>query len=150
MKETILGGLLSVLLLSLLSAGVVAFFFYDQQWIGAAFLALGFIHLAILRFFGRSISSIWPDLIFGGIDNGFLVLGALLGGQLAGVLGAVVGGSAANAITDGFAGLFEGWSAVYLRRHHVREQRTPLSSAVGKMAGCFFGAGIVFVLAWAW
>lgn len=59
-----------------------------------------------------------------------------------------MGGSAANAITDGFAGIFEGWVAEYSRKHKIKEKRTALGSALGKMAGCFFGAGIVFIVAW--
>ena len=68
--------------------------------------------------------------------------------DFAGILGAVVGASAGNAITDGFAGLFEGWSADYLRKHKLEDKRTALSASLGKMAGCFFGAGIVLIIAW--
>ncbi len=87
-------------------------------------------------------------MIFGVIDNGILVVGAILGADFAGVTGAIIGAATANAITDGLAGIFEGWTAEYLRRHHIYERRTALSSALGKMAGCFLGAGVVFILFW--
>jgi len=35
-----------------------------------------------------------------------------------------------------------------LRKRHIEEKRTAVSTALGKMAGCFFGAGIALVVAW--
>ena len=58
-----------------------------------------------------------------------------------------MGGVVGNAITDGIAGIFEGYSAEKLRIQLVPEERTMLKSAIGKMAGCLFGAGIVLVIA---
>lgn len=84
-----------------------------------------------------------PDVIFGVIDNGILALMAVIGGEIAGVAGAVIGGVVGNAITDGIAGLFEGYWAEKISD----DKRTIVGSAVGKMAGCLFGAGIVLVLA---
>ncbi|MBU6447332.1 hypothetical protein KGQ24_00635 [Patescibacteria group bacterium] len=69
---------------------------------------------------------------------------AIFGGRIAGVGGAVIGGVVGNAITDGIAGIFEGyWAERMVKRDH----RTILGSAVGKMAGCLFGAGIVLLIA---
>ncbi len=84
-----------------------------------------------------------PDVVFGIIDNGILALMAVIGGEIAGVAGAVIGGVVGNAITDGIAGLFEGYWAESLASDH----RTILGSAVGKMAGCLLGAGVVLILA---
>ena len=53
--------------------------------------------------------------MFGAIDTGFLGVAALIGASFAGILGAIVGGAAGDAITDGFAGLFEGKMAEYLQ-----------------------------------
>lgn len=147
-KENLIGTIFTVIALSIVVIGVVAFFIYQQRWIGIIFLILGFLHLVVLNMFGRDVKSVWPDIVFGIIDNGFLVVVALIGADFAGILGAIVGGSAANAITDGFAGIFEGWTAEYLSKHKIEEKRTALSSALGKMAGCFFGAGIVLVIVW--
>lgn len=147
-KEGLLNSILSISILSIIIFAAVTFFVYQKKWIGFIFIILGFLHLIVLRFFGRSIKSIWPDLIFGSIDNGFLVIAAMIGADFAGIFGAIIGGSAANAITDGFAGIFEGWTSEFLRKHKIKEERTALSSAIGKMAGCFFGAGVVLVIAW--
>ncbi len=148
-KENLINSLLSVIILSLIVIATVTFFVYQKRWIGIIFIALGMLHLFVLSIFNRKIETLWPDIVFGVIDNGFLVIGALIGADFAGVIGAIVGGAAANAITDGLAGLFEGWTAEYLRKHKIEEKRTALSSALGKMAGCFFGAGIVLIVAWA-
>ena len=147
-KENLINSLLSVIILSLIVIATVTFFVYQKRWIGIIFIALGMLHLFVLSIFNRKIETLWPDIVFGVIDNGFLVIGALIGADFAGVIGAIVGGAAANAITDGLAGLFEGWTAEYLRKHKIEEKRTALSSALGKMAGCFFGAGIVLIVIW--
>lgn len=147
-KEGFLSAIISVFILSIIVLAVIIFFIYENKWIGFIFILLGFLHLAALKIFGIEIKTIWPDVVFGVVDNGFLVVGALVGADVAGIIGAVVGGSAANAITDGFAGIFEGWTAQYLHRHNIKERRTALSSALGKMAGCFFGAGVVLLIAW--
>src|SRR3989338_3689371 len=106
-SDRILKSVLSVTALSIVVFAVVAFFIYQKRWIVPVFVALGILHLVVLEFLGKEISSVWPDIIFGVIDNGILVVGAIIGADFAGPLGAVVGASAANAITDGFAGLFE-------------------------------------------
>ena len=147
-KESLINSILSVSFLSVVIIGAVIFFVYQKTWIGIIFIAIGLLHLAVLKLLGKEIKTALPDIIFGIIDNGVLVIGAIIGADFAGVLGAIVGGSAANAITDGFAGIFEGWTSEYLRRNHIKEKRTALGSALGKMAGCFFGAGIVLILAW--
>lgn len=147
-KDGLLISILSILVFSILIIGVLIFFIYQKKWIGFIFIALGILNLIVLKIFNGGIKTVWPDIIFGIIDNGFLVVGAIIGANFAGILGAVVGGSAANAITDGFAGLFEGWTAEYLRKHKIKEKRTALGSSLGKMAGCFFGAGIVMLVTW--
>ncbi len=147
-KENLIKSVFSVIVLSIVIIATIFFFVYQKKWIGIIFIILGILHLFILGLFNRKIETIWPDIVFGAIDNGFLVIGALIGADFAGVIGAIVGSSAANAITDGFAGVFEGWTAEYLRKHKIEEKRTALSSALGKMAGCFFGAGIVLIIVW--
>ena len=147
-KENLVKSIFSVVVLSIVVIATILFFIYQKKWIGIIFIALGILHLFVLGLFNRKIETIWPDIVFGIIDNGFLVIGALIGANFAGVIGAIVGGAAVNAITDGFAGLFEGWTAEYLRKHKIEEKRTALTSALGKMAGCFFGAGIVLIIVW--
>ena len=93
--------------------------------------------------------SVYPDIIFGFIDNSVLVVMAVLGGSIAGVAGAVIGGAAGNTITDGLGGLFEGHAAEKLRVRKIIAKRTAISSTLGKMAGCLFGAGVGLILVWA-
>ncbi len=147
-KDGVTNAILSMTVLSIVAIGVISFFVYEKRWIGLVFIVLGLLNLAVLRLFGRSVASVWPDIVFGIIDNGLMVIGALIGADFAGVIGAIVGSSAANAITDGYAGIFEGWVAEYLRKRHIEEKRTAVSTALGKMAGCFFGAGVALVVVW--
>ncbi|OGY41152.1 MAG: hypothetical protein A2Y67_00960 [Candidatus Buchananbacteria bacterium RBG_13_39_9] len=86
-------------------------------------------------------------MVFGLIDNGILAILAIFGGEVAGVIGAVIGGVVGNSITDGIAGIFEGYVAEKMRKKKVSDQRTMLGSAVGKMAGCLMGAGVVLIIA---
>lgn len=148
LKENIINSITSVIILSVIIITVTIFFIYQKFWIGPIFIVLGFLHLLILKIFGRDLRSIWPDIIFGGIDNGILVIAAIIGADFAGILGAIIGGASANAITDGFAGIFEGWTAQYLTKYKIKDKRTALSASVGKMAGCFFGAGLVMIIIW--
>jgi type IV secretory pathway TrbL component len=147
-KENLLNSVLSVLALTLIIIFVVSLTMEQKKLIGPIFIVLGIIHLLALAIFKIKVKAVLPDVVFGIIDNGILVIGAIIGAGFAGILGAIIGGSAANAITDGFAGIFEGWTAEYLRRHKIRDKRTALSSSIGKMAGCFLGAGIVLIIAW--
>jgi len=148
LKENLLNSFLSVAALSAVIFAVVFSFIYQKRWIGVIFLIIGFIHLLVLKLFRIKVKAVLPDIIFGVIDNGILVIAAIIGAGFAGVLGAIIGGGAANAVTDGSAGIFEGWTAEYLRKHRIEEKRTVLSASIGKMAGCFFGAAIILIIAW--
>lgn len=122
---------------------VVSFFFvYDAKLIGFVLIVLGLLCLLSLKLFQVTIVSTGPDIVFGVIDNGILAVMAVAGGRIAGVAGAIIGGVVGNAITDGIAGIFEGYWAEKL----IDDRRTILGSAIGKMAGCLFGAGIVLVI----
>lgn len=149
-RESLLAGFLSVLVISLVAVGSIslAYAYAYQTLIGPTLLALGFLSIVPLRLGGRTIKSCSADIVFGAIDTSFLGVAALIGASFAGVLGAVVGGAAGDAITDGFAGLWEGRVAQYLRKHGIREARTPLSASMGKMAGCFLGIGVVLTIVW--
>jgi len=137
----------SVLTLCIVIFAVGLFFVYDTEAIGYVLVSLAALCLLSLIPFKITIRSVKPDIVFGMIDNGILAIMAVLGAEIAGVAGAVIGGVVGNAITDGIAGIFEGRSAEKLRSRKISEKRTILSSAVGKMAGCLLGAGIVLILA---
>lgn len=143
MNKKIIASTLNVLVLCIVIFFTSTFFVYQTKLIGYILIALTFLCLASLKLFKIKISSVMPDVIFGVIDNGILALMAVIGGEIAGVAGAVIGGVVGNAITDGIAGLFEGYWAEKISD----DKRTIVGSAVGKMAGCLFGAGIVLVLA---
>jgi len=147
-KESLVFGFLSVLVISLVAVGSLSLTISYKPLIGPTLLFLCLLSMVPLKLGGRSIKSCSADIVFGAIDTSFLGVAALIGASFAGVLGAIVGGVAGDAITDGFAGLWEGKVAQYLRKHGIREARTPLSSSMGKMVGCFLGVGLLLTIVW--
>lgn len=139
--------MIKVATLCIIVFAVSAFFISDAKIIGWAILALGLLCLVSLEFFKILIKNVWPDIVFGLIDNGILAILAVIGGAIAGVAGAIIGGVVGNAITDGIAGVFEGHMAERLRESNISEARTMLGSSIGKMAGCLLGAGVVLIIA---
>ena len=138
----------SLIILSIIVIAVSSYFVFNEGLIGPIFLFLGLVSLIFLKFFKIDFKSIYPDMAFGFIDNGVLVFAAVLGASYAGVMGAIIGGAAGNTITDGFGGLIEGRIAEKMRKHKIDDKRTSLSSMLGKMSGCLFGAGIGLILVW--
>ena len=138
--------MVKVLTLSVIIFSVSAYFIYKTQLIGWVIFALGWLCIASLLLFKITIKNVWPDIIFGLIDNGVLAILAVIGGAIAGVAGAIIGGAVGNAITDGIAGVFEGHMAERLREKEISEERTMLGSSIGKMAGCLLGAGAVLII----
>lgn len=147
-NKNFISAILTVSLLCIIIGAVSAYFIYNQNLIGFILIGLGFITLLSVKLFGINIKSLGPDIVFGLIDNGILTILAVIGANIAGIVGAIIGGVVGNAITDGIAGLFEGYSAEVSRKKKIDEKRTTLGSAIGKMAGCLFGAGIVLVFVW--
>lgn len=147
MKQKFFLSILNILTLCVVIAAVSIFFVNDANWIGLVLILLAVLCLFSLIPFKISLKSVQPDIIFGIIDNGILAILAIFGGHFAGVTGAILGGVVGNAITDGIAGIFEGYLAENLRSKSVPEERTMLKSAVGKMAGCLLGAGVVLLVA---
>ncbi len=136
------------IILTIIVFAVSAYFVFNETLIGPVFIALGFLSLIFLKFFKISIRSVYPDMVFGAIDNGILIFAAVLGGVYAGIAGAVIGGAAGNTLTDGLGGLFEGQVAQKQRKYKINNARTPLSTMLGKISGCLFGAGIGLILVW--
>ena len=118
------------------------------RWYGPCVFAMGAIPLIAALLARLKLSRLLPDIIFGAIDTGLLVVAALIGAAGFGVIGAVVGSAVGDAITDGIAGFFEGGIAEWLRKHGIEESRTAVGSACGKMAGCLLGSGLALTLAW--
>jgi hypothetical protein len=115
--------------------------------IGYVLLLLFGFCLFYLKMVGIKIRTIKPDIIFGFIDNSILVLLAVFGGHFGGVAGAIIGGAVGNSLTDGIAGIFEGIEAEKIEKNEITFSRLIFGMAVGKMAGCLLGAGVVLVLA---
>ena len=147
-RQSLIPAVTSVIIISLVIVGAISFTIHNSKLIGPTIILLGLLPWIPLRLSGRTITSTGADIIFGAIDTGILGILALIGASFAGVLGAIVGGAVGDSITDGFAGLFEGRVAEYLRKHGIEESRTPLSSSMGKMSGCLMGVGIVLTIAW--
>lgn len=147
-KEGFISALISVTIITIVIVSVMYFILNNNRLIGPVIIILGFIPWIPLKLSGRTIKSTGADIIFGAIDTGFLGMAALIGANFAGVLGAIVGGAVGDSITDGYAGLFEGKMAEYLRKHGIDEARTPLSASMGKMSGCLIGVGIILTIAW--
>lgn len=138
---------LNILTLCIIIGAVSIFLVKDGYWIGLVLILLSVLCLLSLLPFKINLKSALPDIYFGLIDNGILAIMAIFGGHFGGVTGAILGGVVGNAITDGIAGIFEGYSAEKLRLQLISEERTMLKSAVGKMAGCLLGAGVVLLIA---
>ncbi len=115
--------------------------------IGPFVLLMGIIPLLGLIGARRSLKGAIPDLLFGAIDTGLLTIPAIWGGLAFGVAGAIAGGVIGDALTDGIAGFFEGSIAEWLRARGIEESREPVTTALGKMAGCLLGSGLVLSLA---
>ncbi len=147
MKNHLVASILNVLALCVIVLGVSGYFIYHTRFIGLVIIGLGILCLLSLTPFRIPLKRIWPDIVFGMIDNGILAIMAIFGGELGGVAGAVIGGVVGNAVTDGIAGIFEGLIAERARAAKVSDKRTMLGSAVGKMAGCLLSAGVVLFIA---
>ncbi|MDO8571849.1 MAG: hypothetical protein Q7R79_04175 [bacterium] len=150
MKHTIISSVTTVITLCIIIFAVSAFFISNERFIGFVLLVLFGVCLLALIPFHISLRAIQPDIIFGVIDNGILAILAVIGGEIAGIQGAIIGGVVGNAITDGIAGLFEGYSAERLKKRNINDHRTIIGSAIGKMSGCLLGAGGVLVIASFW
>lgn len=147
MRNNSISAVINIITLCVIIVAVSAYFIYNSNLIGLIILGLGIICLLSLIPFKISIRTIWPDIVFGLIDNGILAILAIFGGEIAGVIGAVIGGVVGNAVTDGIAGIFEGYIAEKMRKNNISDHRTMLGSAVGKMAGCLLSAGAVLIVA---
>ena len=146
MENNFLKAIISFIIISILVIGFSVYFIFNEKLIGPIFLLLGLISLIFLKIFKIKIISVYPDIVFGIIDNGVLIFAAILGANYAGIFGAIIGGAAGNTLTDGMGGLFEGHIAEKLRKEKIKNTRTALSTMLGKIIGCLFGAGIGLII----
>jgi len=136
-------------LVTLASVAVVALSYVllrESHLYGPGVLAMTVLPLVAARISGLRMRQMVPDLVFGSVDTGLLVPGAVIGAAGFGVIGALVGAAVADAITDGLAGFVEGGVAEWFRSRGLEESRTAMGSACGKMAGCLAGSGLMLSL----
>ena len=148
-KNSFIKAIGTFIVLSIIIIGISVYFLYDEALIGPAYLLAGIFSLGVaVKFYGIKVEAMYPDIVFGIIDNGILIFATILGGSVAGINGAVLGGAAGNTLTDGVGGLFEGRIAEKLKRDNFEEERDSLSTMIGKVIGCLFGAGGGLIVAW--
>ena len=147
-KEKFYKAVISFFIFAILVIAIGSYFTLNKSLTGFVFLGLGIISLIIFKLFKIKIKALYPDMVFGMIDNGILVSAVVLGSSFAGITGAIAGGAIGNTITDGLGGLIEGKIAQNQRKQNVNNLRNPLFTMLGKMSGCLFGAGIGLTLVW--
>jgi len=144
-----LKALISLIGVSIVIVAVSSYFIFNNKLIGPVFFILGLINLLFMKVLGIKLKFIYPDLAFGFVDNGIMVFAAIIGGSIGGIFGAIVGGLVGNTITDGLGGFFEGYvSEKQTALTKFKSERRMISSSLGKMAGCLFGAGVGLIIAW--
>lgn len=147
-KDGLMSALFTIILLTIIILFVSYFSVNNKPIIGPILIILGVITIIPIFLFKIPFFVLKGDLLFGVIDNGILAIFALSGAELFGILGAIVGGLVGNAVTDALAGIFEGHEWQKMKQSKRKDERTALTVAVGKLAGCLFGAGIVLTLFW--
>lgn len=147
-KRGLFFGIVKLALISIIILLISYFFVNNKMIIGPVLLMLGLMSLILINLSKTTLNILWPDIIFGLIDNGILAIFIIAGLEVFGVLGAVIGGLVGNSITDGFAGLFEGYEWEKMSRLKIKDKRTILTVAIGKLSGCLIGAGLVLTIAW--
>ena len=147
-EEKLITAILNILLLTGIILLASYFFVTQKRMIGPIIILLGILSILPLLLFKIPLQILKAEIFFGLIDNGILAIFALLGAEFFGILGAIVGGLVGNAITDGFAGIFEGYEWQRMKKLKIKDKRTALTVAVGKLSGCLFGGGIVLTIAW--
>ena len=134
-----------ILLISFV-VGVITYFSIGiGKFTGIVIFGQGVLPILLAFALKIDVKKMFPDIIFGVIDNLILIIPAFIGAEIYGALGALVGAIVGNAISDAIAGFFEGWISQWLRARNIDEARTPLGSSLGKMSGCLLvGIGLLF------
>jgi len=147
-KKNLLIGSVKISFLSIIIL-LISYFFVDNKFlIGPILILLGLMSLSAFSLSRTKLKVLWADIVFGLIDNGMLAIFIIAGWEIFGILGAIIGGVVGNSITDGLAGIFEGYEWEKIRASKTKDNRNILSVAVGKLAGCLIGAGLVLTIAW--
>jgi len=137
---------ISVIVLFTIVMTTIAFFSMRLgRFVSIVIFGLGLVPILVAYLFKIGLKKIFPDIIFGIIDNIFLLIPVFFGAKLFGAAGALVGAVVGNALSDGIAGLFEGSISEWLHIKGIDSTRTMLGSSLGKMSGCLlFGIVLIF------
>lgn len=141
-KPNLIKAIFSLVGVSIIVAAVSSYLIFREGLIGPIFILMGILNLLFIKLWKINLHFITSDFVFGFIDNGVMVFAAIIGGSFGGIAGAVIGGVAGNTITDGLGGFFEGYVSENIMKRSYLSKRSALSSSLGKMTGCLFGAGI--------
>jgi hypothetical protein len=145
-NNNLIKAITSLIIISIIIFAISYSFVTNTLLVGLIFVIMGGLSSIVLWSFGIEMRAVYPDILFGAIDNGVLIFAAVFGGKIAGIPGAVIGGAAGNTFTDGIGGLFEGHLAENQRKYKIDNLRTALSTSMGKMIGCLFGAGAGLII----
>lgn len=134
-----------VIILAIVTAIIAFFSMRLGRFVSLVIFGLAFIPLLVAYVFKIDLKKMLPDIIFGIIDNLFLIIPAVIGAELFGTAGALAGAVVGNAISDSIAGLFEGSISEWLHLKGIDSTRTILGSSLGKMSGCLLiGIFLIF------
>jgi len=147
-KHKIITALVTLFILTVIIVLISYFFVTQKRLIGPILILLGLLSLLPLRLFNIPTDVLKAEILFGIIDNGILAIFALSGAEMFGILGAIIGSLVGNAITDGFAGIFEGYEWNKISNLNLKGKRTILTISLGKLSGCLIGGGAVLTIAW--
>jgi hypothetical protein len=145
-KSTAVDILMSLVTYPIIVA-IVIFAISYGIWTGPIVLVLGLFPWLVASIRRIKLSRLIPDIIFGIVDTGLMVVCSIIGAVYVGIVGAIVGAGVGDAITDSLGGLFEGGIASKLRSLGIEEARTPLGCSMGKLSGCLLGAGTTISIA---
>lgn len=147
-KHKLITAIVTLFILTIIIVLTSYFFVSQKRLIGPILIILGLLSLLPLRLFNIPTDVLKAEIIFGIIDNGILAIFALSGAEMFGILGAIIGSLVGNAITDGFAGIFEGYEWNKINKLNLKGKRTILTISLGKFSGCLLGGGTVLTIAW--
>ncbi|MHB1347229.1 MAG: hypothetical protein ACYCXK_07040 [Candidatus Humimicrobiaceae bacterium] len=134
-----------IILISILTVIIAFFSIRLGRFVSIVIFGLGLLPILVANLFKISFKKMLPDIIFGLIDNLFLIIPAIIGAELFGAKGALVGALVGNAVSDSIAGIFEGSISEWLHERGIDSTRTIIGSSLGKMSGCLLiGIFLIF------
>ena len=132
--------ILEVIIVILYSAFTVVVAFFALRlgrFVSIVIFGLGLIPILLAYILKFDLRKLFPDFIFGIIDNSILIIPAILGAELFGAIGALAGALVGNAVSDAVAGYFEGSISEWLRSKGINTSRKNLSTTWAPKRGLY-------------